>query len=112
MWSQLRSVLLSGGMLLLPTQGVVDHVQPLIPPPTAAPLEKGVPGYACGHPRTGYEYSKMEGVGRLPGDIISGGWMCSDGCGPEVECAMAIKYIQPEKQLVSEFRYVYRKRRN
>jgi hypothetical protein len=58
----LRAIVLSGGIWLLPTQGVVDHVQPLIPPPVSAP-EKGVPGYACGHPRIGYEYSKMEGVG-------------------------------------------------
>lgn len=105
----LSTLILSGGLWLLPTQGVVDHLQPLIPPPVEAP-EKGVPGYACGHPRKGYEYSKMEGIGTLPGDILSGGWMCSDGCGPEVECALAIKYIQPEKKIVSDFRYVYRKR--
>lgn len=105
--------LLSGGLFLLPAGGPVqDHVQPMLPPvPMAAP-EKNVPGYACGHPRTGWEYAKIKGVGKLPEDLITGDWLCSDGCGAEIECSTYLKYGRLEYKTLSQFTYVFRKRKN
>lgn len=102
---RLYSVALSAGLFLVPVTGptVQDHVQPLIPPRA----EKGVPGYACDHPREGFQYARMKGVGDLPRDLMDGRWICSDGCGPEFDCAVKVKQ---SKIPAGDMDYIYRKR--
>lgn len=103
-WS---SAFFSAGLFLVPvTTPVQDAVQPLIPPPVAAP-QRSVPGYACDHPRKGYQYARMKGVGDLPRDLIDGGWICSDGCGVEFDCAVKVKQSRIP---IGDMDYIYRKR--
>ena len=111
-------VLFSGGLLLMPIQAppLQDHLQPILPtkPTVADKPDRGLEGlgYACGHPFKGQDYARIKGVGNLPKDIVTGGWTCSHGCGIPVPCAYVIRYTDPEKEIVSDYEYIYRPKSN